>query len=222
LRGGKVDTFATVPEESLPDLIEQVRSEIDPRRRERARNRLATRILQIARRAAFRQISEADADDIAQSTFPNLESHLLHDEDIEDPEAYIVRAIRNASCRELERQRKQAQPFDQMDTVMPEGEAATGPLPEQTIHSTEEINLLREALQHPRMPERYRVLLSRIQFGGESPEKLVDEAMALPVNHGKSRALVRNSQVDQPFSRAKKRLQGLMKEIAEARLRGKN
>ena len=211
----KADTFATVAQVSLQDLIDQVRTTIDPRLRERARNKLAARIREIAVQAVARMTREAIQDDVAQAVFLKVEPHLLSDE-INDPDGYVIRAARNQFYSHARRPR-----LLDIDTVGSEGEVdvpvAPNHSPEKEMILREDLSILHEALEE--MNPRYRELITRVRIQEESPERLVDEEMARPENHGKSRPTVRNSCIDQPLSRAMKQLAEKREKLLGARAR---
>lgn len=209
----RADTFARVQAKTLLELVGEVLGEIDPRRRQRARERMASKVFELAQ-AEARKILPSEADDVAQDAVLSTESFLLSGE-VENPDAYVRRAARNEAISLL---RKQAHREEKARQAAAE-EAPTDPgaLQEEETVARQDLAALREVLSSSALNPRYRYLLEQIFQHERSIEDLVDEEMQRPENAGKSRATVRNSSVDQPLSRARKRVAALLAQHARER-----
>jgi RNA polymerase sigma factor (sigma-70 family) len=213
----RADTFARVQAKTLLELVGEVLGEIDPRRRQRARERMASKVFELAQ-AVARKMLPSEADDVAQevilSVVLSTEDPLLSGE-VENPDAYVRRAARNEAISLL---RKQAHREEKARQAAAE-EAPTDPgaLQEEETVARQDLAALREVLSSSALNPRYRYLLEQIFRHQRSIEDLVDEEMQRPENAGKSRATVRNSSVDQPLSRARKRVAALLAQHARER-----
>lgn len=202
-----------VEEETLSELIERVRDELDPRRRKRAREQMSAAVRATALRAAQTIVSPEDAHDVAQEITSSIESYLLEG-DIENPGGYVFRAAQRHAI-EVSQRAARRQELAMRQRREPLDETTSEPSAEEKLRA----ECLREALRDPSLNGRYRDLIQKIDIDEIDIEVLTDELMKEPVNAGKDRDTVRNSQIDRPLSRARRQIALLARKLYQARKR---
>jgi DNA-directed RNA polymerase specialized sigma24 family protein len=188
----------------LTALVEEARAEWDPRLRQRVLNRLATAICELALLVARPILRDsALAQDAANDTWLKMQPVLLGvDYVIDHVEGYTRKVARNCALAML-RKRKEilvASPGEDLidEQAGLDTEAALIDQQSSRISSQQ----YREALGQ--LTEKDRELLEKVHT--RSREELVDELLLLPEHRGKDRGRLRNSAIDVPVSRARKRL----------------